>query len=52
MEIEKYLKEILNVLKEMNRKTDIAIDEMEDLKNLFMKYDVELENYEESIRED
>lgn len=52
MENEEYLREILNVLKEMNRKYDVLIEEMEDLKNLFIKYDLELQDYEEQIRED
>lgn len=52
MESEEYLREIVNLLKEYNRKFDFMIQEMEELKNLFMKYDMELENYEETIRED
>ena len=52
MDNEEYLREILNVLKEMNRKYDVVINEMDELKNLFMKYDLELEEYEEQIRED
>ena len=52
MDNEEYLREILNVLKEYNRKFDILIEEMDDLKNLFIKYDLELQDYEEQIRED
>lgn len=52
MDNEEALREILNLLKEYNRKFDLMINELEDLKNLFMKYDLELEDYEESIRED
>jgi type II secretory pathway predicted ATPase ExeA len=52
MENEELLREILNLLKEYNRKFDLMINELEDLKNLFMKYDLELEDYEEEIRED
>lgn len=52
MDNEEALREILNLLKEYNRKFDLMIEELEDLKNLFMKYDLELEDYEENIRED
>jgi len=52
MDNEEYLREIINLLKEYNRKFDIMIEEMDDLKNLFMKYDLELEEFEEKIRED
>lgn len=45
------LREIINILKEMNGKMDTVVEEIEELKNLFVKYDLELEDYEEGIRE-
>jgi predicted nucleic acid-binding Zn-ribbon protein len=51
MSDEEKLAKVVDLLVEMNENMKQLVLEMEDLKNLFMKYDLELEDYEESIRE-
>ena len=43
--------EIIEILKEMNENIKQVVVEMEDLKNLFVKYDLELQDFDEEIRE-
>lgn len=49
--MEKELQKMISLLKEMNNKMDIIVDELGEVKNLFIKYDMELEYYDEEIRE-
>lgn len=42
---------LISILEEMNETMKEILFEMGELKNLFMKYDLELEDYEEGIRE-
>jgi len=50
-DMKNYLDEIVKVMKEVNEGIENLSYHMEDLKNLFIKYDLELEDYDESRRE-
>lgn len=43
--------EIISLLKEMNETMKEVVFEMQELKNLFVKYDLELQDFDEEIRE-
>lgn len=50
-ELKQYFDEIIKNMKILNEGMENLTYHMEDLKNLFLKYDLELEDFDESLRE-
>lgn len=46
-----YFNKILKSMEQLNENMENLVYHMEDLKNLFIKYDLELEDYDEARRE-